>query len=182
VSETTSVVVKVESDTFVTSWLETSVVVSVVAPFLFSPQAVIRVIVVKRTIDNRINFCMLSIKFKVYVKKKPEITVFVSVFRVIIGSTLIHRILSCNTHYRLVRPITPWRYNYSLTTPVSPRLRPGSVFDDLEIFHKNTVKLAVITFHWQPVNRWVTSVISWRTLLLFSYKFYLFYKSFCVVD
>jgi hypothetical protein len=76
VSETTSVVVKVESDTFVTS----SVEASVVDPFPFSPQAVIRVIVVKRTIDKIINFCMLSIEFKVYVKKKPEITVFVSVF------------------------------------------------------------------------------------------------------
>jgi hypothetical protein len=78
-----------------------------VDPFPFSPQAVKRVIVVKRAKEKIINFCMLSIKFKVYVKKKPEITVFVSVFRVIIGSTLIHRILSRNTHYRLVRPITP---------------------------------------------------------------------------
>ena len=65
-SETTSVVVKVESDTFVTSSVETSVV----DLFPFSPQAVIRVIVVKRTIDKKINFCMLSIKFKVYVKNK----------------------------------------------------------------------------------------------------------------
>jgi len=69
VSETTSVVVKVESDTFVTSSLETSVEASVVDLFPFSPQAVIRVIVVKRTIDKIINFCMLSIEFKVYVKK-----------------------------------------------------------------------------------------------------------------
>jgi hypothetical protein len=66
VSETTSVVVKVESDTFVTSSVDTSVVV----PFPFSPQAVIRVIVVKIAIDKRINFCMLSIKFKVYFKNK----------------------------------------------------------------------------------------------------------------
>jgi len=65
VSEITSVVVKVESDTFVTSSVETSVVV----PFPFSPQAVKRVIVVKRAKEKIINFCMLSIKFKVYVKK-----------------------------------------------------------------------------------------------------------------
>lgn len=63
-SETTSLVVK-ESDMFVNSSVETSVVV----PFPFSPQAVIRVIVVKIAIEKRINFCMLSIKFKVYFKK-----------------------------------------------------------------------------------------------------------------
>ena len=70
-SEQHSVVVKVqqESDTFVTSSHEASVEASVVVPFPFSPQAVIRVIVVKRTIDKIINFCTFSIKFKVYVKK-----------------------------------------------------------------------------------------------------------------
>jgi hypothetical protein len=41
-----------------------------VDPFPFSPQAVIRVIVVKIAIEKKINFCMLSIKFKVYVKNK----------------------------------------------------------------------------------------------------------------
>jgi hypothetical protein len=40
-----------------------------VVPFPFSPQAVKRVIVVKRAKEKIINFCMLSIKFKVYVKK-----------------------------------------------------------------------------------------------------------------
>ena len=127
------------------------------------------------------NFFCRSLHVK---KETLRLHVYVSTFRVIIVSTLIHFLLRSITQWRSFRYTTPWGNSYSLITWLSSRMPPQLFLAGIEVFGKNIVKLAVwsmqwtahyyvVTFHWYLTDTFASVVSYWKISTSIS---------FCVVD